>query len=142
MTGGNNQWIDSRGNEEYTWPIAYRNAGELDPIISITVFGKPVNLVSYVDEGEIWVGYGLWPENGSDNAAELLAAGKLGEVSAWRQRAAYEEMQSSGRFQKIWTAGEMHGFYPGICLTTTEIIERELMGVGTASQDKNIPAID
>lgn len=123
LTNGGDLWVDDRGNEAIPYPLSYSDF-TLQAIIPVTVFHKPVNLAGFVEEGEIWIGYGLWPDSGPDNYDELARAGRLAEIMAWRQRTAYEEMLVSARYKKIWTAGE----YPDgneICTIVTELIERK-----------------
>lgn len=128
LTGGGNFWVEDRGNDVIPYPLSY-GYSSLQPIIPVTVFHKPVNLEDFVDDGEIWAGYGLWPEEGPDNYHELAHAGKIAEIFAWRQRAAYEEMLASERFRKIWTAGE-YTEADEICMKVTELMKRKAFTVG------------
>lgn len=128
LTNGGDLWVDDRGNDAIPYPLNY-GGSTLQAIIPITVFHKPINLAGFVEEGEIWIGYGLWPESGPDNYDELARAGRLAEIMAWRQRTAYEEMLVSGRYKKVWTVGE-HTEANEICTIVTELIERKDFTVG------------
>jgi len=91
--------------------------GQLQPIMPTTISVAPIDPSAYVDDGEIWIGYGLSSSTGTTET--------------------FFEMIGSNRFKRIWEVGkrlnEGEEFpYPpsNICLTITKIIEIDHL-VGT-----------
>lgn len=120
LTFGGDVWRDARGDDDYPGPLPYSNELILKPLVPITIFNRPINLEPYKEEGEIWVGYGLFEPRGIEEFNE-------------DRQLAYDEMIASDRFLKIWTAGEWPDYFLNnsvqICAIVNEVIERRpIMG--------------
>lgn len=109
--GGN--WIKNDSNNVIASAFDTRQGiqyGQLQPIIPTSISHYPIDVSTYVGDGQLWVGYGL-----------RSASGTLQE--------SFDEMMSSGRFNLIWKVGEPL-MSPGdlvdvstICLSITEMTE-------------------
>jgi hypothetical protein len=85
--------------------------GQLQPVMPTFVSSYPIDVSSYVGDGELWVGYGLSSETRTSQES-------------------FDEMMSNGRSRLIWeignpqvaTAGDLV-FSNMICLSITEMTE-------------------
>lgn len=88
----------------------------LQPVMPTTISIAPIDASTYIDDGEIWVGYGLV------------------ETSGGNAFTAFNEMVNNNRFERIWEIGK--GLPTGdsspdhICLTITEMVRIDHL-VGT-----------
>lgn len=68
-------------------PRMTMNASKLQPVLHVTISRNPIDVTPYVNDGEIWVGYGLLKENDTT-------------------RESFDEMVSSSRFERVWEIGK------------------------------------
>lgn len=74
----------------------------LQPITPVYISSYPIDVSAYIDDGELWVGYGLSTE----------------------ETKSFDEMIDSKRFQLIWEIGKPvmdHEYIPTICIAITEM---------------------
>ncbi|WAK03337.1 hypothetical protein [Methylobacter sp. YRD-M1] len=113
LTDGS-QWRAYNDNE---FPyMAFKRNIRLEPVIKAEVFHAPKDVTEYVEDGEIWIGYGV----------------RKDETET--KEDSFQDMISNQRYYRVWRIGDLvvDGLNPEICLTTTQITER-IRIVGTAS---------
>ncbi len=109
LTNGS-EWINASNDNTtlLSYPVMLSNEDDrLQPIMPIMLSHDPIDVRAFINDGEVWVGYGL------------RAAGENQEKS-------YADMISNNRFYKIWDIIEptpVSGLLglPTICLTATEM---------------------
>lgn len=97
---------------------SHKNFEELPLIVPVTVFYRPTDISAAIDDGEIWVGYGL--RDFGENA-----------------RVAFDEMVASQRYHRVWQAPPANyeptaGVDPelsGILCIKTEEVEKTILVV-------------
>lgn len=116
-------WEDYSQNMDM--PTSYRRYLEFPQLVPISVFRDPQDLSAAIGDGEIWVGYGLRPENGTSKDS-------------------FEDMIEKKRYKLIWSstpAAPSLGFtepFARICLTATNL-SRNVITVGIDLPDPNDP---
>lgn len=105
-------WLNAADNDDTTpknYPVILPNgADKLQPVMPIMLSHEPIDVSAFVDDGEVWVGYGLRTAD-----------------ETWEK--SYADMISNSRFSKIWDitgstpASGLPGDLPTICLTATEM---------------------
>ncbi|MBL8498167.1 hypothetical protein ABF87_04630 [Nitrosomonas sp. JL21] len=123
-------WWNIDDNHENAGPKSY-TSGKLQPIVPTSISYNPVDVTEFIEDGEIWVGYGLRSES-----------------ETWRE--SFEDMKRSQRFNLVWEIGVpgfsfpsagLHGVLPNICLTATEmktivlIVQTPIVNPDTATPD-------
>lgn len=101
--------------------------GQLQPIMRIFVSNYPINVSTFVGDGELWVGYGVssvpYPKGAISPCDSECPEGNTSQEI-------FDEMMSSGRFRLIWeignpkvaTTGDL-GLPNTICLSIPEMTE-------------------
>ncbi|MGZ5051965.1 MAG: hypothetical protein ACXWF8_04710 [Methylobacter sp.] len=83
-------------------PYQLTTTTPLQPVIPVPIIPLPLNLTAFLEDGEIWVGYGL------RNSAQVTV------------KDAYQDMINNPRYKKIWSIGGTP-ISKLICLTATQI---------------------
>ncbi len=111
LTNGS-RWVNAADNSEsesLAYPVILPNSdGTLQPVMPVTLSREPIDVSTYVEDGEVWVGYGLKVEGES-----------------WKK--SFEDMMSDQRYKRIWDItgltpeSGLPANMPTICLKASEM---------------------
>ncbi|MES2605499.1 MAG: hypothetical protein V4603_11220 [Pseudomonadota bacterium] len=76
-------------------PVPYARFPQLPPLVSVMAFREPANIAASIEQGSIWVGYGLRQASGaaSDSFEEMLRSDRLKVVWEGRPAAPADSQQ-------------------------------------------------
>ncbi|MEY3121988.1 MAG: hypothetical protein RI993_813 [Pseudomonadota bacterium] len=125
------EWTNNSGSD---YPVPFiasvRNGfetTELQPVIQTFISNYPVDISTHVDDGELWVGYGLI-EEGADRSLSTISP------------VAFDDMINHQRFNRVLEIGKQDNINGlvvdqiNICLTVTELERTRRFAVSTANE--------